>query len=55
MITIDLPKTQERECSQKINSLQLELHKLELQISRRSENLQYEPRQMPNSHENGKY
>jgi chromosome segregation ATPase len=45
----------ERECSQTINSLQLELHKLELQINRRSENLQYQPRQMPNSNENGKY
>ena len=45
----------ERECSQTINSLQLELHKLELQINRRSDNLQYQPRQMPNSNENGKY
>ena len=45
----------ERECSKKINSLLLELHILELQINRRSENLQYERRQMPNSNENGKY
>ena len=45
----------ERECSKKINSLLLELHILELQINRRSENLQYQPRQMPNSNENGKY
>ena len=44
-----------RECSQTIISLQLELHKLELQINQRSENLQYQPRQMPNSNENGKY
>ena len=40
----------DRKCSQKINSLQLELHKLELQI-----NFQYQPRQWANSNENGKY
>jgi chromosome segregation ATPase len=40
----------ERECSQTINSLQLELHKLELEI-----NFQYQHRQRPYSNENGKY
>ena len=45
------------EYSQKINNLELELAKLELQINRRSENLQYQPkhRQRPNSNDNGKY
>ena len=40
----------ERKCSQTINSLQLELHKLELEI-----NFQCQHRQRPYSNENGKY
>jgi len=40
----------EKKCSQTINRLQLELHKLELQI-----NFQYQPRQWAYSNENGKY
>ena len=51
----DYESGKERECSQKIKNLKLELHKLELQINQRSENPQYQPRQMPNSNENGKY
>ena len=45
------------EYSRKINNLKLELAKLELQINRRSENLQNQPkhRQRPNSNDNGKY
>ena len=42
----------ERDCSQTINKLKL---KLELQINQRSEHLQFQPRQRPNSNENGKY
>ena len=47
----------EKKYSHKINNLELELGKLELQINSRSENLQYQPRhrQRPNSNENGKY
>ena len=47
----------EKEFSQKINNLKLELAKLELQINPRSENLPYQPkhRQRPNSNDNGKY
>ena len=45
----------EKECSQIINNLQLELYQLELQINQRSENLQYQPRHRPNSNESGKY
>jgi chromosome segregation ATPase len=45
----------EKKYSHKINNLEFELGKLELQINPRSENLQYQPRQRPNSNENGKY
>jgi chromosome segregation ATPase len=40
----------ERKCFQTINSLQLELRQLELEI-----NFRYQPRQRPYSNENGKY
>ena len=43
------------ECSQTIKNFQLELHKLELQINRRSENLKYQPLYRPNSNKKGKY
>ena len=45
----------EKKYSHKINNLEFELGQLELQINPRSENLQYQPRQRPNSNENGKY
>lgn len=51
----------EKECSQTIYNLQIELHKLELQSKQRSANRHYDldrgqiPRQRPNGNENGKY
>ena len=47
----------EKKYSHKINNLEFELGKLELQINPRSENLPYQPkhRQRPNSNDNGKY
>ena len=48
----DYESGKERECSQKIKNLKLELHKLELQINQRSEHIQCQHRQRPTSNEN---
>ena len=45
----------EKEFSQTVNNLELELHTLKLQINQRSEIHQYQPRNRPNSNNNGSY